>query len=66
MKLPGASKDSPNVYPFGTPYRTIYDDLRSKDPALYARNGLLTMLERNMQARAGGGGRQEAGRRDGE
>lgn len=30
MKLPGSSAKEPNVYPFGTPYQTIYDDLRRK------------------------------------
>ena len=54
VKLPGASKDSPNVYTFGqVTYREIYDDLMSKDPELYRRNGLKDMLERNMKIKPG-------------
>ena len=41
MKLPGPGANSPNIYEFGTPYKTILEDLRAKDSELYARNGLL-------------------------
>lgn len=36
VKLPGPSIREPNVYDFGTPYKHMFDDLRRKDPELYA------------------------------
>jgi RNA polymerase II subunit A C-terminal domain phosphatase SSU72 len=48
VKLPGASQKEPNVYPFGTPYEFIYNELKHKNESLYTRNGLLKMLRRNM------------------
>lgn len=49
VKLPGASRTDPNVYEFGkATYEDIFNDLVAKDEALYKRNGLLQMLQRNM------------------
>ena len=51
VKIPGPSAREPNVYPFGTPYHEIYNELKSKDQALYERNGMLRLLERNLKVK---------------
>lgn len=54
VRLPGPNAYQPNVYEFGTPYRAILADLRSKpasDQPHYERLGLISMLERNMRVK---------------
>jgi len=47
IKIPGKTAREPNVYPFGTTYDFIYQDLTNKDHRLYTENGLLHMINRN-------------------
>lgn len=53
IKIPGRSEKEPNQYPFGTSYDDIYSDLKSKDKALYTKNGMLHIMERNRRIKKG-------------
>ena len=50
VKLPGPTQQQPNVYNFGTPYQTIYNDLKSKDEGFYEQKGLLQVAALSFRA----------------
>jgi len=50
-KLPGPSQEKPNIYAFGTPYKSMYESLKVQNYDLYKQNGILNMLERNMNVK---------------
>ena len=52
VKLPGPTQQQPNVYNFGTPYQTIYNDLKSKDEGFYEQKGLLQVAALSFRASA--------------
>ena len=53
VRLPGPTPETPNVYPFATvTYKEMYDQLASQNEQLYSDNGVLDMLERNLNLKA--------------
>lgn len=55
VKIPGLTKEQPNIFPFGTPYKEMYDVLQeqernaSQEESNYSKQGLYDMLTRNMK-----------------
>jgi len=53
VRLPGPTVSQPNVYSFnGITYSAIHNELQAQNPQLYAANGLLPMLARNLQIKS--------------
>lgn len=52
LRLPGKDIASPEVFPFGTPYRDLYDTLKRKDEAFFLKNNLLRLAARNATIKA--------------
>ena len=52
VRLPGKDARTPEVFPFGTPYRDIFDSLRRKDEDFFLRNNLLPLVARNATIKA--------------
>ena len=52
MRLPGKDASTPEVFPFGTPYRDIFDSLKRKDEDFFLRNNLLPLVARNATIKA--------------
>ncbi|CAN0156972.1 unnamed protein product [Laminaria digitata] len=52
VRLPGKDASTPEVFPFGTPYREIFDTLRRKDEDFFLRNNLLPLVARNATIKA--------------
>ncbi|KAG7395836.1 RNA polymerase II subunit A C-terminal domain phosphatase [Phytophthora boehmeriae] len=48
VRFPGPSRDDPRIYEFFTPYETMYKELKAENAELFKRNGVLSMLERDM------------------
>jgi len=52
LRLPGKDIASPEVFPFGTPYRDLHDTLKRKDEAFFLKNNLLRLAARNATIKA--------------
>jgi RNA polymerase II subunit A C-terminal domain phosphatase SSU72 len=53
VRLPGPTVKEPNVYHFNsTTYRAIHSELASQNTPLYTANGLLNMLNRNLNIKS--------------
>lgn len=54
VKIPGLTKETPNVFQFGTPYKEILSTLQQQESVVpeenrnFAKQGLYDMLERNI------------------
>ncbi|TMW63466.1 hypothetical protein Poli38472_002407 [Pythium oligandrum] len=48
VRFPGPSRYEPRIFEFFTPYEVMYKQLKGENEELFRRNGVLSMLERDI------------------
>ena len=48
VRFPGPTRYDPRIYEFETPYLQMYDELKKDNEALFTKNGVLSMLTRDI------------------
>ncbi|GLE02986.1 hypothetical protein PINS_up011865 [Pythium insidiosum] len=51
VRFPGPSRYEPRIFEFFTPYEVMYKQLKGEDEELFRRNGVLSMLERDIKTK---------------
>ncbi|KAJ0407908.1 hypothetical protein P43SY_009195 [Pythium insidiosum] len=51
VRFPGPSRYEPRIFDFFTPYEVMYKQLKGEDEELFRRNGVLSMLERDIKTK---------------
>ena len=48
VRFPGPTRYDPRIYDFQTPYVQMYEELKAENEELFTRNGVLSMLKRDI------------------